>query len=198
MAGPAELEELRTAYEHAFTRDRRRGDLLRERTTSGALFLEKAVFPEKTTSGLADSSFYRRGRLIAARILRVPPARIVLGGFFIRKPPGAGETIAHQHPAVNRPPGFVEGTTIWMTLDGVDTEDGCLTFLPGSHRRGFLPYDDLLRVVPGAIDLSQSVALPLRPGGAVVIHDRVVHGALPNSTRRSRRAAALYCMSMRR
>jgi phytanoyl-CoA hydroxylase len=197
MSRPGELASLRSHFDRAFATDRRRGALMLEHNKVGKLCLEKVGAPERRFPELLDTTLYRRGKAIAARLLRVDPGYIHITGVFIRKPPRGGITEVHQHPNLTRPPGFVDAVTIWMTLDGVDRDDGCLTFLPGSHRKGLLPYDEIIRTLPSGYDAARMVGLPLPPGGAVAIHDLVLHGALANRTPRARRAAALYCMRMK-
>ena len=192
-----ELVELRSVFDRVFVAARRRGKLVRE-SDDGALTLEKALLQGDDLASVSATRFYRRGSAIAGEILRAPAGTLIIAPFCIRKPGRAGVTAVHQHPPDGKPEGFVDGVTIWMTLDGVDVENGCMSFWPSSQRLGLLPRDARNAVAPEAIRHDKMVHVPLAPGGAVLLHDRVVHGALPNRARKARRALALYCMHVSR
>jgi phytanoyl-CoA hydroxylase len=88
--------------------------------------------------------------------------------------------------------------TIWVALDPIDEENGCLRFVRGSHKDGVRPhsrssilgfsqhiadYDDLK---------ADEVVVKLNPGDASVHHANTIHRADANvSTERNRRAFAM-------
>ena len=90
-------------------------------------------------------------------------------------------------------------TTIWLALDDVDAENGCLRYLAGSHRHGFRPHErsQILGFSQGitnfsADDFMQEVAVPLKAGDAVAHHGMTVHRADANmSSARHRRSFAM-------
>jgi len=72
-----------------------------------------------------------------------------------------------------------------LFLDDCDAGNGCLQFVPGSHRL----YDGA--DVQNAVNESPIADLPLR-AGEIAVHDvRAVHGSLPNSSRRIRRSIVI-------
>ena len=89
--------------------------------------------------------------------------------------------------------------TIWVALDPVDLENGCLRYLPGSHREGVRPHgrSQILGFSQGITDYgpadaAREVTVQLRAGDAVVHHGLMVHRAEANrSLDRHRRAFAL-------
>lgn len=89
--------------------------------------------------------------------------------------------------------------TIWMALDPVDEENGCLRYVPGSHRFGFRPHgrSNILGFSQGITDFgtadeTREVAVPLQPGDVVAHHGNTIHRAEPNrSATRHRRSFAL-------
>lgn len=118
---------------------------------------------------------------------------------WFNKPPGTNHvTPPHQdnYYFCLRPPHVI---TIWMALDPVDDENGCLRYLPGSHRRGIRPHgrSRVLGFSQGITDFSDDdrrdeVAIHLEPGDVVAHHGETVHRADPNrSLQRNRRAFAL-------
>ena len=79
---------------------------------------------------------------------------------------------------------------VWIPLDRVSADSGCLQFIPRSHlgdvlRHRWEPRRPL--IVDEPIDLSAAVACPVPPGAATVHHCRTLHYAGPNTTRSPRR-----------
>jgi len=77
--------------------------------------------------------------------------------------------------------------TIWLALDQVDAENGCLRYVAGSHREGYRPHtrSQILGFSQGISDygpsdFSREVAVPLQPGDAVAHHGMTIHRADAN------------------
>jgi phytanoyl-CoA hydroxylase len=89
--------------------------------------------------------------------------------------------------------------TIWMALDPVDDENGCLRYVRGSHLHGVRPHgrSNILGFSQGVSDYgpedtNQEVAIHLQPGDVVVHHGNTIHRAEPNrSAHRNRRSFAM-------
>ncbi len=89
--------------------------------------------------------------------------------------------------------------TIWLALDPVDAENGCLRYVAGSHRCGFRAHSKskILGFSQGITDYShedfaREVPIPLVPGDAVAHHGMTLHRADANmSLTRHRRSFAL-------
>jgi len=89
--------------------------------------------------------------------------------------------------------------TCWIGLDDARRDNGCLQYIPGSHRWSLLPVTGLA----GDMDAIQTVLTPeqraefkpvaieLRRGEAAFHHPLLVHGSYENSTDRQRRAMVL-------
>lgn len=118
---------------------------------------------------------------------------------WFNKPPGVeSPTPPHQdnYYFCLNPPNVI---TIWMALDDVDEENGCLRYVPGSHQRGIRSHarSNILGFSQGITDYgsedrSAEVAIHLRPGDVVAHHGNTIHRAEPNrSTVRNRRAFAM-------
>ena len=85
--------------------------------------------------------------------------------------------------------------TCWIPLDDVDEENGCLQYVPGSHRWRLLPITGLASDM-NAIDsiLTEEergafhpVPVVLRRGEASFHHPLTVHGSFANRSSRRRR-----------
>ncbi|MFP6899932.1 MAG: phytanoyl-CoA dioxygenase family protein [Opitutales bacterium] len=115
---------------------------------------------------------------------------------YFNKPPGTGQaTPAHQdgHYFMLRP---CHALTMWMALDPVDEENGCVRYLRGSHHDGLRPHErtQTLGFSQGIVDFGkeetrEEIPCPAQPGDLLAHHALTVHRADANFSRtRSRRA----------
>lgn len=89
--------------------------------------------------------------------------------------------------------------TCWIGLDDSTTENGCLQYIPGSHRWNLLPItgltgnmDEIQSVLtPQQRAQFQPVAIELKAGECAFHHPLLVHGSYENRSPRPRRAAVL-------
>lgn len=108
----------------------------------------------------------------------------------------------HQDEAHRDDPGTAyEQLSVWMPLEEVTTENGCMRYIPGSHLGDVLehhsPNDDpritALECV-GAFDPGGATVCPLPAGAAVMHHCRTLHSSGPNRSDTPRYA---YILSFR-
>ena len=128
-----------------------------------------------------------------------------------------GEPVSADQPEwFNKPPGTNHVTpphqdnyyfclapsnvvTIWMALDKVDAENGCLRYVAGSHLNGYRTHakSRILGFSQGISDytpddFTREVAVPLQPGDVVAHHGMTIHRADANmSATRHRRSFAI-------
>lgn len=89
--------------------------------------------------------------------------------------------------------------TCWIGLDDSTTENGCLQYIPGSHRWNLLPITGLtgnmdeIKTVLTEEQREQfhPVAIELRAGECAFHHPLLVHGSYENRSPRPRRAAVI-------
>lgn len=139
---------------------------------------------------------------LAEALLEGPVVRKNLQWF--NKPPKIGQaTPPHQD-------GYYfkiepnEALTMWLALDYVDDENGCLGYIPGSHREGVR---DHARTTTlgfsqgitdfGAEDERREVRLHAKPGDLLVHHSLTVHRADANRSDRTRKALGFVYFSSR-
>lgn len=92
-----------------------------------------------------------------------------------------------------------EALTVWLALDEVTADNGCLRVVPGSHRlpeQPLRPNEDTPSVFggeidPALVDESRAVDVLLAPGDVSIHHPALVHGSGPNRSDRPRAALAL-------
>jgi phytanoyl-CoA hydroxylase len=115
---------------------------------------------------------------------------------YFNKPPGIGQaTPAHQDGQyfMLQP---CHAVTMWMALDPVDEENGCVRYLRGSHHDGLRLHErtQTLGFSQGITDFGndetrEEVPCPAKPGDLLAHHALTVHRADANlSPNRSRRA----------
>jgi phytanoyl-CoA hydroxylase len=126
---------------------------------------------------------------------------------YFNKPPGVGQaTPAHQD-------GYYfklepcEALTLWLALDAMDEENGCMRYVRGSHRRGMRPhgrtntlgFSQGIADYPREEDLCDEQIVTVEPGDVIVHHALTIHRADANRSRRPRRALGLiyYAASAR-
>ncbi len=126
---------------------------------------------------------------------------------YFNKPPGAGQpTPAHQDGYYFKLEPCT-ALTMWLALDVVDEENGCMRYVRGSHRRGMRPHGrtKTLGFSQGIIDfprdedLADEQPISAQPGDVIVHHAVTIHRADANRSNRSRRALGLtyYAASAR-
>ena len=89
--------------------------------------------------------------------------------------------------------------TCWVALDDATTENGCLNYIPGSHRWGLLDRPNLagdMNCLMEFLNDKQKAAfkpipIELKKGYATFHHPLLVHGSHENKSERSRRAFVL-------
>ena len=91
-----------------------------------------------------------------------------------------------------------DGIAVWVALDEVTLDNGCIWYAKGTHKLGDLrhvsgetpPFSKLLA---DPVDTSKNPEVPalLKPGGAVIHHLQTVHRSGPNRTDHNRRGLVL-------
>ena len=169
----------------AFYQDRARPETLKQLQRMGCdpFFLDYSLHPKWTE--LAQT-------LVGEPVTADQPE-------WFNKPPGTNHvTPPHQdnYYFCLAPSNVV---TIWLAMDSVDAENGCLRYVDGSHLQGFRKHakSKILGFSQGITDYTPDdftgeVAVPLQPGDAVAHHGMTIHRADANlSMTRHRRSFAM-------
>jgi len=138
--------------------------------------------------------FFRRfafhPRLVAIAQDLLGPDLFLAQSMTLMKPPQVSTPkVWHQDNAYFRlaPPDVVG---FWIAGDEATVENGCMHILPGSHRSGVVEHagagDEFGIVDPPRND--QVLAVPLKPGDALVFHGELQHFTPANATNRRRRS----------
>jgi len=89
--------------------------------------------------------------------------------------------------------------TCWIALDDSDRDNGCLYYVPGSHRWNLLPMtgltgdmDEIMTVLsPEQQQAFHPVPIELKRGQCTFHHPLMVHGSYANRSERPRRATLI-------
>lgn len=197
-----ELSRLRTIYDRLFEMQagRENGDQFdlagtdEEGKPAG---LPQILTPSKYAPELLKGNYFDNAMSIAKQLLG-PQARFT-GEHAILKPAHTGSpTPWHQDEAYWSPEFDYHALSLWMPLQQATLENGCMEFIPGSHKRDILPHqsignDPRIHGLELAIDIDTGgkVSCPLPAGGATLHLSRTLHYTGPNRSQEPRRALIL-------
>ncbi|XP_020730421.2 phytanoyl-CoA dioxygenase domain-containing protein 1 isoform X7 [Odocoileus virginianus] len=165
-------------------------------------FFEKGVFDKQGNFLVPpEKSINKIGHALHAHD---PIFRGVTHSPKVQQPHFGGEVTPHQDASFlyTEPLGRVLG--LWIALEDAVLENGCLWFIPGSHRGGVsrrmvrapagsAPGTSFLGSEPTR-DNSFFVPTPVLRGALVLIHGEVVHKSERNFSDRSRQAYTFHLM----
>lgn len=152
-------------------------------------------------SRLRRTGVYRRAGALAREILG--PFAFCSFDHAIYKPAhNDAATPWHQDHAYVGLPQPADAIHIWIPLQAVDESNGCMWFIPGSHRAGPMSH----RRVAGTaatletvdVGVQETVCCRLPLGGASVHTPLTLHMTGPNRTDRARKAWILHFASFGR
>jgi phytanoyl-CoA hydroxylase len=123
---------------------------------------------------------------------------------YFNKPAKVGKpTPVHQdgYYFMLQPP---EATTMWLALEDVDEENGCVRYVKGSHLKSMRAhgrtktagFSQAIVDYGNEDDMANEVAIPAKPGDLLIHHAMTIHRSDGNSSvTRSRRALGLIYFS---
>jgi hypothetical protein len=130
------------------------------------------------------------------------PNVIGWGSHFFCKMPGDGKRVSWHQDAAYWPLTPTKSCTVWLAIDDADSGNGCMRFIPGSHRSGVIETaasaaeegNVLDQTVQGAERFGEPVDDELRAGEFSLHADLLLHGSEPNDSERRRCGLTLrYC-----
>lgn len=194
LTDAAEIEVLLGLYDELFQRDGgfKAGDRIELNADVAHAPLPQIVNPERYAPQLIQGMAYRSAREIAGQLLGDGCAPT--GNHAILKPARiGGATPWHQDEAYWDPRYAHRAVSIWLALQPATLGNGCMRFIPGSHRGPVLPHE-LISIeshglrMSGAMPHAAETICELPAAGATIHDGRTLHGAGPNLSGRPRRA----------
>jgi ectoine hydroxylase-related dioxygenase (phytanoyl-CoA dioxygenase family) len=160
--------------------------------------LPQMLWPSRYLPELRQTQLYANAVSVAEQMLG-PGIQNILEHAIMKPALTGSATPWHQDDAFSRPgSGFLESISIWMPLQDVTVDNGCLMYIRGSNSGPLYPHrspnnDPRIHgletvAVP---DMTHCVPAPVRAGGAVIHHSRTLHGAGANTSAEPRRAYIL-------
>jgi ectoine hydroxylase-related dioxygenase (phytanoyl-CoA dioxygenase family) len=115
---------------------------------------------------------------------------------FSKQPSEDTRVLWHQDRASSVTRMIRNAVHIWIPLQDVTEETGCVSYLPGSHRQGLKAHDRYVRPngtsqFTTLVDDSEAVACPVRLGGFVAHDPMTIHASGVNHSEHPRHAWVL-------
>ncbi|MBM3417037.1 MAG: phytanoyl-CoA dioxygenase family protein [Bacteroidetes bacterium] len=151
----------------------------------------------RITGGLHDVLWNPRFLMAAYQLLDNRPVRFWHDQIFWKPAKQGGVVAWHQDYSYWTRTKPVAHLTCWCGLDDATSENGCLQYIPGSHRWGLLSKPVIAGNLEGIKDfLSEEqqkqfenpVSATVKAGEAVFHHSLTLHGSGANTSSRPRRA----------
>jgi phytanoyl-CoA hydroxylase len=121
---------------------------------------------------------------------------------YFNKPPRFGQPTPPHQDGYYFMISPCEAVTMWLALDDVDEQNGCVRYVPGSHRRGMrthgrtttLGFSQGIVDYPTEDDRLRETPISARPGDLLVHHALTIHRADGNhgATRHRRALGFIY------
>jgi ectoine hydroxylase-related dioxygenase (phytanoyl-CoA dioxygenase family) len=198
LVDPDEIEWIYEAYDRIFSTRAGRDvgdqfDLAGTDEEGEEANLPQILSPSKYAPELLAGRF--RERVLEAAHSLLGPDASLGGDHAILKPAMTGaETPWHQDEAYWDPACDYTSFSAWIPLQDVNVENGCMWFVPGSHRMDVVPHHSIGHnprihgLEADGIDSSMAVACPIPAGGATFHLSRTLHYTGPNRSGEPRRA----------
>ena len=196
----AEIETVKVIYDRLFHEDSSKADgdlydLNGAREAGKKISIPQILQPAKYAPELLQTQMVANLKAMMKQ-LHGDDTKMV-GDHAINKPAhNAAATPWHQDEAYWNPAKEYSSLSVWIPLQPATTVNGCMHFVPGSHRNEIVPHRPIgdnpltpgLEVVPGAVDFSSAVACELPAGVATFHHGLTLHYTPPNNSEDYRRA----------
>jgi hypothetical protein len=166
-------------------------------STDPRTILFHALGAWRITTGLHDVLWNPRFVMAASQLLGNVPVRFWHDQIFWKPPKQGGVVAWHQDYSYWTRTKPVAHLTCWCGLDDATKENGCLQYIPGSHRWGLLPKPVIAGELQGIKDFLDEEQkrqfehprfAEVKAGEAIFHHSLTLHGSGANTSSRPRRA----------
>ncbi|MBO9620556.1 MAG: phytanoyl-CoA dioxygenase family protein [Niabella sp.] len=162
-----------------------------------------AIGAWRATPGFHDLIWSPAYRMAAYQLLGAP-LRLFHDQLFCKPAKHGGVVAWHQDYSYWTFTKPMHHLTCWIGLDDASKENGCLYYVPGSHKWGLLPITGLAGDMEAVRDIltaeqltafEHKIANELPKGYASFHHPLMMHGSYANVSERPRRAVVLNAMA---
>ncbi len=208
LTTPEDIERIRSLLDPLFDRFESMGpnavDLAGPREPGAPLRSPEINEAVHFAPELRKTLTFARCQAIASHLLGVPAGYVFDHAIF--KPPHNNTSTAwHQDEGYNHGPIPLRAVHFWIPLQPVNNENGCMWFVPGSHRLGLVEHyvantrsggasrkTKGVTIATNSADTSTAVACPLEVGGATAHTPLTLHYTGPNQSDAYRKAWILH------
>jgi len=153
----------------------------------------------RITPGFHDVIWNPRFRMAASQLLGNKSVRFWHDQLFCKPAKHGGVVAWHQDYSYWTRTEAMQHLTCWVALDDADKDNGCLHYVPKSHRWGLLDKPDLAGDMEGLMQYLteeqkaefKPIPIAVQKGYCSFHHPLMVHGSYENRSERSRRAFVL-------
>jgi hypothetical protein len=166
-------------------------------STDPSTILFHALGAWRISKGLHDVLWNPRFLAAASQLLGNKPVRFWHDQVFWKPPKQGGVVAWHQDYSYWTRTKPVAHLTCWCGLDDATEENGCLQYIPGSHKWGLLPKPVIAGEMEGIKDFLTAEQkkqfehpsfAPVKAGEAIFHHSLTLHGSGANKSSMPRRA----------
>jgi len=198
ITSPVEVEWIKERYDRLF-KDRagretgEQFDLAGTDEEGKEAVLPQILSPSKHIPEFKETRYCSNALAIAKQLLG-PEARFQFDHAILKPARFGAETPWHQDEAYWDAGLNYNAVEFWMPLQPATLENGCMWFLPGSHKgevrtHHSINHDPRIHGLEAEMrETSGAVPCPIPAGGATLHHQRTLHYTGPNRTDQPRRA----------
>ncbi len=166
-------------------------------STDPSTILFHALGAWRISPGLHDVLWNPRFVMAASQLLGKVPVRFWHDQIFWKPPKQGGVVAWHQDYSYWTRTKPIAHLTCWCALDDATKENGCLQYIPGSHRWGLLPKPVIAGELQGIKDFlndeqkkqfDHPMFAEVKAGEAIFHHSLTLHGSGANKSSKPRRA----------
>jgi ectoine hydroxylase-related dioxygenase (phytanoyl-CoA dioxygenase family) len=166
-------------------------------STDPKTILFHALGAWRITPGLHDVLWNPAFLMAASQLLDDKPVRFWHDQIFYKPAKKGGVVAWHQDYSYWTRTIPIAHITCWCALDDATIENGCLHYIPGSHKWGLMPKPVIAGELEGIKDFlndeqkekfAHPQPAPVKAGEAIFHHSLTLHGSGENKSSRPRRA----------
>ncbi|MFN2500761.1 MAG: phytanoyl-CoA dioxygenase family protein, partial [Pyrinomonadaceae bacterium] len=191
-------KDLEVVMQPAFAGNSRFYEYHRNESVSSETTLFHALGAWRVSLAFHDLIFYPRF-VSAASALLGGPIRFWHDQLFVKPPHDGGVVAWHQDYSYWTRTEPVAHLTCWIALDDSVVANGCVHYVPGSHKWNLLPRGELANNMESVLSLLtdqqkqafRPIPVELKAGEASFHHPLMLHGSYENRSETPRRAAVI-------
>ena len=166
-------------------------------STDPQTILFHALGAWRVSKGFHDVLWNPQFLVAASQLLEDKPVRFWHDQLFYKPPKKGGVVAWHQDYSYWTRTKPIAHLTCWCALDDATVENGCLQYIPGSHRWGLLPKPVIAGELEGIKDyltedqkraFEKPAFAEVKAGEAIFHHALTLHGSGENRSHQPRRA----------